>query len=144
MKIKKILLNNLALKSLALLLAFVTWLYVGEATKIDSDKTVLQRLMPSSSYITKKLYVKPLFVGEIPEGYKLASDQIQVDPEYIVVVGPSGILSRKEFIYTQPIDIGEYTKEKMISIGLESISRSIKFPQTEVQIFLPIQSVTEQ
>ena len=138
MKLKKVLLNNIGLKLLALLLAFVTWFYIGEATKVAPQKTVLQRIFSPAYYSSKKLYIKPIFVGSVPRGYEFVETDVNVMPEFIVVLGPSNILSEKEFIYTKPIDLSEHTKTRTVDIELKSISPSIKLQETNVQVYLPI------
>lgn len=141
MKLNKALLNNLGIKFLALLLALITWIYVSEATKVDEEKTILQKLLGSSNYIAKKLLVKPVFVGNVPEGYEFLKDEIKIDPESIVVVGPSRILAVREYVYTKPIDMSEHTKTKTVDSDLENISRSIDFQKTRVQIYLPVKKI---
>ena len=139
MKIKNLFLNNIGLKLLALLLAFITLMYVGEATKTDFDRTVLQKLFSGSDYISKRLYIKPVFVGNVPEGYVFRRDETKIFPEAIIVIGPAKFLSGKEAIATSPIDLSEHTKTGTLDVGLESISRSIKSQRTKVQIFLRIE-----
>ena len=141
MKIKKIFLNNVGLKSLALLLAFVTWFYIGEATKIDSDGTVLQKIFSPTQFVTKKLYIKPVFVGSVPSGYKFEKEAVSVTPEFYVVVGPSSFLKDTEFIFTKPIDLSEHTVSKIIEVDLESPSRSVKFQKIKAKTYLPVLKV---
>ena len=139
MKIKRILLNNLGLKVAALFLAFVTWFYVSDLTEQDSGKTVLQKLLSQTPYISKKLTIKPIFVGDVPEGYVFKKEDVKVVPETMVVLGPSGILSTKEIMYTAPIDLSEHAKSKMLEVGLANINRSIKIQKTKVQVFIPVE-----
>lgn len=141
MKLKKVLLNNIGLKLLALLLAFVTWFYIGEATKVASQKTVLQKIFSPAYYSSKKLYIKPIFVGSVPRGYEFTETDVKVMPEFIVVLGPSNILSEKEFIYTNPIDLSEHTKTRSVDIELKSISPSIKLQEANAQVYLPIKKL---
>lgn len=141
MKVKSALLNNIGLKMLALILAFVTWLYIGEVIEVDSEMTVLQKLLSSSDYISKKLYVKPIFVGAAPAGYKFTESEVKVTPESIVVLGPSNVLSGKEFIYTEPIDLSEHTKRKRLDVELADISPSMKFQKADVQVYLPVEKI---
>ena len=141
MKLKRVLLNNAGIKILALLLALLTWLYVGEATKEISQRTVLQKLFSPSSYITKKLYVKPVFRGEVPEGYIFRESEVTVTPEFLLVMGPSRILAKRELVFTEPIDLPEYTKSKTIDVGLQDVSRAIRFQKMTVRVSLNIQKV---
>ena len=139
MNIKRSLLNNIGLKMLALLLAFVTWFYIGDATKLDSEKTVLQKLLPISHYTSKKLYIKPVFVGEVPKGFVFLKNDVTVTPEYIMVLGPSKILAKKDVIHTKPINLSEHTKTKTLDVELDRISRLIKFQKTKVELYLPVE-----
>jgi len=141
MKIKKMLLNNLGLKILALVLALVTWFYIGEITEDGTDKTIIQRFLSSSYFVSKKLFIQPNFSGEVPSGYKLLQDDIKIDPEYIVVLGPAKILSKKNFIYTKPIDLNEYTKTRTLDVELENISHAISVQKTDVNVFIPVKKI---
>jgi len=141
MKLSKILLNNAGIKFLALVLALVTWIYASEATKMDADKTILQKLLSPSSYITKELTVKPIFVGKVPAGYKFIEEGVKVTPSEIVVAGPAKDLEEREEIYTKSIDLEEYTKTKSVGIGLKSLSRLINFQKITVEVYLPIQKI---
>jgi len=129
---------------LSLLLAFVTWLYIGEITTTSAEKTILQRLLLSAPYSTKQLFIKPIFVSQPPTGYEFLENDVKVEPEYLMVAGPSNVISEKEFIYTEPIDLSEHTKSKTLDIGLVSISRSIKFKKIKVQVYVPIEKTEAQ
>lgn len=144
MKIKRILLNNFAIKILALILAFVTWVYVGEATKEGSDQTVLQRLLSSSSYGSKKLQIKPVFMGDVPEGFRLVKENVKVNPDSILVVAPSRALPKKEFISTDPIDLSEHTISKTVDVELENLSKTIELQKTKVQVFIPVEKIEKE
>jgi len=139
MKFSGIFTNNIGLKLLALFLAFVTLIYIGETTEKDSDdRTVLQKLFSRSDYITKKLLVRPIFVGRTPNGYLFQEETVSISPESVLVIGPSRVLGDKEYICTKPIDLGEHTKTKSITVELESIARSIKSQDLQVVVYLPI------
>jgi len=142
MKIRNIFFNNVGLKILSLLLALIVLIYVGEAIKTDLDKTVLQKLFSRPGYISKKLYVKAIFVGELKEGYQLQKNEVKSYPESIMVIGPSKFLAKKEYIFTVPIDLSEHTKTKTLDVELASISRSIKSQKAKAQIYLPIKKIS--
>lgn len=144
MKTKNIIANNLGLKLLAFLLAFVTWLYIGEATKAGSEQTVLQKLFSSSQYGSQKLYVKPVFVGKVPDGYKFRKGEVRILPEFIVFAGPLKSLEKKDFISTKPIDLSENTKSKTFEVDLVSPSSAIKLQKTTAQIYLPIEKTEDK
>jgi YbbR domain-containing protein len=142
MKINKAISHNIGIKLLALVLAFLTWLYVGEATKVNTEKTVLQKLLSHTIYASQRLRVVPVFSGSVPEGYRLVERDVLVSPESIVMVGPGKLLAQKEEISTEPIDLEEHTKSKTVEVGLESIARSVKLQKVTVQVFLPIEKIS--
>ena len=111
---------------------------------MGSGKKALRRLFESPYFVSKRLLVKPNFTGVIPDGYKLIVEDITVDPNYIVVVGPGEILSEKEIVLTKPIDLSEYTKTKIVETELENISRSLKFEKTKAKVCVPIGKASEE
>ena len=141
MKLKRILFNNLGLKMLALVLALVTWVYIGEVLNVNSDRTVLQKILASSKFVSRRLTVAPNFVGEEPEGCELIRSEITVDPQYVIVLGPAKVLGERNEVLTKPIDLSEYTKPKTIEVGLEGFSRSVNFQKTKIQVYLPVKKV---
>lgn len=143
MKFGRIIINNIGLKVLSLILACITWFYVFELTKGDSEKTVLQKLILSTSYVYKKILIRPVFTGSIQNGYRLVEADIKVSPDAILAFAPARILSKKEFVNTQPIDLSEHTKSKTIEVELESILPTIKPEKIEVQVYLPIEKIAE-
>ena len=138
MKLKRILFNNIGLKLLALVLAFVTLLYVGEAAKVGSKKTVLRKLLLPSSSVTKTLRVEPIFVGAVPEGYAFLENDVTVSPEFVIVMGPSRVLAKKEAIYTESIDLSTLTKSRTLDVSLETFARSPKDRDAKVRVYIPV------
>ena len=124
---------------LALLLACITWFYVAETAKPGMKKTALQHLLTPTHYVSKTLDVVPIFVGVAPDGYTLVRSKAKVTPAEMVVLGPADVLSRAENIYTQPIDVSEYTKNKTIEVSLQNMARSVKLRGTKVQVYLPVE-----
>lgn len=141
MKLRSLFFNNIGLKLLALMLAFITLFYVSEATKTDSQATMLQKVFSRSSYILKELYVKPVFVGNPPDGYEFLEGNVKVAPASVLVIGPARFLSDKEFMFTKPINLGKHTKARMLDVELENVSSSVKSQKTKIQIYLPIEKV---
>jgi len=139
MKFRNILTHNIGLKLLALILAFLTLIYVGETEKSDQDKTVLQKLFVRTDYVSKRLEVVPIFAGKAPGGYELLKSAVRVSPESVLVIGPAEFLSDKEAIFTEPIDLSEHTKPKIVSVKLEAISRAIKSQEAKVQVHLAVE-----
>ena len=143
MNFRNKLLNNIGLKSLAFFFALATWFYVGEATKQDTQKTAFEKIFMPKSYMAKTLMVKPVFVGKVPEGYRLVDQRLEISPSALLVVAPVKVLSGRDFIYTESIDLSEYTKTKILDVGLRSFSPSVKVENATVRVMLPIEKVAE-
>ena len=143
MRIRYILMNNIGFKLLALLLAFITLIYVGETAKTVSEQTVLEKLFKRADYISKPLTVKPIFVGVVPDGYEFLDSDAKPFPESILVIGPAGLLDGKKFVYTKPIDLSEHTKTKPVEVELESVSRSVTPQGAKVQVYLAVKKIEE-
>ena len=139
MKIKNKLLNNIGFKALALFFALATWFYVGEANKKDTTRTAFEKIFMPKNYMAKTLFVKPVFVGKVPAGYRLIDQKLKVSPVSVLCVAPVKVISGKEFIYTEPIDLDEYTKTKLLDVGLRSFSTSVKIENATVRVLLPIE-----
>jgi len=144
MRMKDKILNNIGLKALALLFALATWFYVGEATKKDTAKTAFEKIFMPKNYMGKTLTVKPVFVGKVPAGYRLIDQKLEVTPGSVLVVGPSRVLAGRDYIYTQPIDLSEYTKSRVLDIGLRSFSSSVRLENATVRVRLPIEKNPQQ
>ena len=139
MKVKKWITNNLGLKILSLVLAMATWFYVNsELTKLKNEEGRAIVSMLRYKIISKKLPIQLTIVGEIRKGYKLTIDDITVDPETIVVVGPENILREVNSARTMPLDIGEYTKDVIKQIELAPIAKGIALKDSIVKVYLPI------
>lgn len=140
MRFVKWLLNNFWLKVMSLALAMTTWFYVaGMIDDAAGKNTVLARLLPSySRFISKKMYVEAVLVGELPEGCGVNMGDVLVDPPYLVMVGPKFILNNVEKLQTTPIDISEYRKTTVIDTGIAPISQSVDTGQLTVKVAIPI------
>lgn len=55
--------------------------------------------------ITKKIKVNPQFLGEPAFGYKVTKEEIQLDPNAVLIEGPKGQLEKLEGADTEPIDL---------------------------------------
>lgn len=139
MKLKNAVINNFGMKALSLVLAFLTWFYIGEATRVGPDKTVLEKILSRAPYASRMVTVKPLLVGVVPEGYSLIERDIKVTPGSLLIVGPKSLIKKAEFVETEPIDLSEHTKSKTFTLRLMNVSNSVKIHDAEVQIYLPIE-----
>lgn len=143
MKFGKIILNNFWLKIVALIFAAITWFYVINLIEdTTGKKTILAKMLPSYSRLTsKKLFIKAIFAGELPEKYKLLMEQVKIDPPYIIVAGPKFILNKVERLETAPIDISKYRKTTVYQAQISSIGPNVDTEKLQVKVIIPIKKV---
>jgi len=139
LKAKKWFTNNLELKILSLVLAIVTWFYINyELAKLKNKKENAIVSMLHYEVISKKLPIELTIAGEVRPGYELVTDDIVVEPETIVVVGPDYILDEVASVRTMPIDITEYTKNIDRQIVLAPIAKGITLEDSFIKVYIPI------
>lgn len=139
MKAKRWITHNLGLKILALVLAIATWFYISqELTKLKNEEERAIIDMLHYKVISKKLPVQLMIVGEARKEYKVIMENVTVQPETIIVIGPKNILDEVNYARTVPIDISEYTKDINKDIALAPIARGIRLKNTFVKVFIPI------
>ena len=143
MKFGKIILNNFWLKIVALIFAAITWFYVINLIEdTTGKKTILAKMLPSYSRLTsKKLFIKAIFVGELPEKYKLLIEQVKIDPPYFIVAGPKFIINKVDRLETVPIDISKYRKTTVYQAQISSIGPNVDTEKLQVKVIIPIKKV---
>ncbi len=143
MKFGKIILNNFWLKMVALIFAIITWFYVINLIEdTTGKKTILAKMLPSYNRMTsKKLFIKAIFVGELPEKYKLLMEQVKIDPPYFIVAGPKFIINKVDRLETVPIDISKYRKTTIYQAQISSMGPSVDTEKLLVKVTIPIEIV---
>lgn len=71
-------------------------------------------LSPSS---TATLFIRPVVVGDLPEGYELKG--VKTRPEQVMVSGPQEELTDLKFIPTYPIDVRHLTEMTVLPTDLD-------------------------
>ncbi len=88
--------------------------------------------------IAQKLEIKPNLMGEPAFGYKLAQDEIQLDPNAIMVEGPKGALGKLDSVKTEVIDLVgrsrsfRRTAELVLPANVKPLSEAL------VDVYIPI------
>ena len=140
--LKNLLTNNISIKIISLILALLTWSYIGGQLYKKSLST--EEEAPSILKVSgEKLIVKrlPVYVnieGEPAVGYRVVLDRIVVTPSHSVVAGPVDVIEGLLNIITKPIDIAGATKTIRKRIELEAISRCKIGYEGEVNVTIPI------
>ena len=139
MRAKKWIINNIGLKVLSLILAIATWVYISqELAKLRDEEERAIFSMLHYDVISKTLPIQITIVGEVREGYELVAEDIAVEPETCVVIGPENILSEVAFVRTLPIDVSEYTKDAKRQIALAPIASGLTLKDNFVKVNIPI------
>ena len=117
---------------------------LGGEIKLPTPQARVVRIVPETIHVTldelivQKLKIHPVFVGEPAFGYSLREEEIQIDPNAILLEGPKGQLEKLDSIQTKSIDlIGRIrsvrrTVELDLPPGVKSLSEAV------VEIFIPI------
>lgn len=88
--------------------------------------------------ITKKIKVNPQFLGEPAFGYKVTKEEIQLDPNAVLVEGPKGQLEKLEEADTEPIDLVGRIRPFRRNVGL-SLPENVKsLNEKLIDAYVPI------
>jgi len=85
--------------------------------------TEITKLSPSSVRIwlenvkTRSVQVKAQLVGKLPKTLRLKT--VWVEPPFVVLQGPEGVLAKVREISTEPVDLSSIRENKKISVGLD-------------------------
>lgn len=132
-------LNNFALKLLALLLAIVTWVYiVMELQEGNLEKReAIQSILPPYRMISKKIPIKLNIVGEPKDGFEVAYDKIVIKPEDFLIVGPKSVVSKLDGVETEPVDISGLSKPLIRDVSIIPPTKGI-IKEKFVTVTVPI------
>lgn len=133
--------ENIALKTVALVLALIMWFYIiNELNRgTEEERQFLRNILPSEGIASKRLTIKPIFVGRPRRGYSVAVDKVLIVPEYCIVVGTRDLLGKIRFAYTTPIDVGGVNKSFTKSVPLNPIAPGVYTEETLVQVTVPVE-----
>lgn len=94
--------------------------------------------------IVKKLIVKPNFVGEPAIGYKLNQDEIQLDPNALLIEGPKGQLEKLDGINTEKIDLVGRIRSFRRTVSLDLPPNVKPLSEVLIDVFVPIKEEAEE
>ncbi|HTL46496.1 MAG TPA: CdaR family protein [Verrucomicrobiae bacterium] len=89
--------------------------------------------------IIQKLEVKPNFLGEPAFGYKIKTDEIQLNPNAILLEGPKEQLESLTGIPTEPIDLVGRTRSFRKTVKLDLPSNVKALSEVFIDAFIPIE-----
>ncbi|MFA6599993.1 MAG: hypothetical protein WC352_04195 [Candidatus Omnitrophota bacterium] len=94
--------------------------------------------------ITKKIKIVPVFRGDPAFGYKIMQEEIQLDPNAVLIEGPRGILEKQESIETEKIDLVGRVRpfRRTAALNLPALVKSMN--ETPIDIYVPIREESEE
>lgn len=94
--------------------------------------------------VTQKLPVQHHFQGEPAFGYKIREEELQMDPNAVLVHGPKGEIEKMSAVLTKPISLTGRTRSFRVSTGF-SLPKHVSVQAIEsVDVFVPIHEVSEE
>lgn len=87
---------------------------------------------------TVKLPVRVLLHGEPMVGYKVAKEEIQLDPEEVVLIGPKKKLDLLQEAETEPVDIIGRTRSFRKKVLIRPYVDIRPTNKIEIEVFIPI------
>lgn len=123
--LRSIFLHNIAIKSISLILAVLTWIYI--AGQLYEEDLAKEKKAPSiikvvgEKQIVKRLPIYVNIEGAPAEGYRVALDRIVIKPSYSVVAGPPDAIKDLSYIATKPIYINGVTSNIRKVVELKEV-----------------------
>lgn len=117
----------------------------GDEIKVKNPQVRIVRIEPETLQVTldemivKKMEIKPDFVGDPAFGYKLKTDEIQLNPNAVLVEGPKGKLEQLDGIKSEKINLVGRTRSFRQTITLQ-LPPNVKLSGGEalVDLYVPI------
>ncbi|MBI3306863.1 MAG: hypothetical protein HYZ84_03545 [Candidatus Omnitrophica bacterium] len=88
--------------------------------------------------IVQKLEIKPNFVGEPAVGYQVMTNEIQLNPNAILLQGPKGELEKLSFVKTENMHLVGRIRSFRITAGLELPENVKPLSEALVDAYIPI------
>ncbi len=113
--------------------------------KLPTPQVRVMKINPEIVHVTidelivQKLKIEPDFVGEPAFGYQVKKNEIQLDPNAVLVEGPKGQLEKLESIKTERIDLVGRIRSFRRTVELQLPSNIKTLSESLVDVFVPIQ-----
>lgn len=112
--------------------------------KVPTPQIRVTAIMPEvigvtvDELIVQKIKIQPNLAGEPAFGYKIRENEIQLDPNAILIEGPKGQLEKLDALKTEPIDLVGRVRAVRRTVGL-SVPPNLKpLGEPLVDIYIPI------
>jgi len=112
--------------------------------KLPTPQVRVVKISPEIIHVTidelivQKTKIEPHFVGDPAIGYQVREDEIQLDPNAILIEGPKGQLEKLGSIRTERIDLVGRIRSFRRTVQLELPSNIKPLSESLVDVFVPI------
>lgn len=118
--------------------------------KVPVPKIRVVKIEPSiiqvvlDELIAKKIEIHTSFLGEPAFGYKVREEEIQLDPNAVLVEGPKSQLDKLKFVETEKIDLVGRTRSfrRMVALSLPPHVKPVS--ETAIDVYIPIREEFEE
>lgn len=112
--------------------------------KIKSPQIRIIKLEPEVVQVTldeimvKKMEIKPQFAGDPAFGYSIHKEEIQLNPNAVLIEGPKGTLEKLDGVKTQKVTLVGRTRSFRQTVALELPSNLRLIGESVIDLFVPI------
>lgn len=109
-------------------------------TNIDPDlvRVTLDEL------IVKKVEIKPAFLGDPAIGYKMRTEEIQINPNAILIEGPKTELETLDFVLTEKIDLVGRSRSFRRTVEAALPSNVKALSEYLIDVYIPLREDFEE
>ncbi len=100
--------------------------------------TITPKLSPSPKNQT--VFVEAKFVGKVPDGYIVKN--YTVEPDRVLVSGPSRLVTGMTKVFTEPIDVSQLTSTQTLTVLLQTPPEQTSYDAKEVKVTIYIEPVS--
>lgn len=111
---------------------------------LPSGQIRVKNIVPAAVQVTldelivQKLAIKPALGGEAAIGYRAAAEEIQLDPNAILLEGPKGQLEKLDSIPTERIDLVGRIRSFRKTVALDLPPNVKALSEALVDVFVPV------
>lgn len=120
------------------------------AIKLRTPQIRVVKIQPETIQVTldelivQKLAVKPNFLGEPAFGYSLSQEQIQLNPNAVLVEGPKELVEKLDSVKTAQIDLVGRVRSFRRMYGLDLPANLKAASEDTIDVYVPIQESYEE
>jgi YbbR domain-containing protein len=120
------------------------------AIKLRTPQIRVVKIQPETIQVTldelivQKLAVKPNFLGEPAFGYSLTQEQIQLNPNAVLIEGPKALLEKMDSVKTAQIDLVGRVRSFRRMYGLDLPSTLKAVSEDMIDVYVPIQEAYDE